>query len=497
MELDLKNSELDDQLKSIEFQINQFNSFGPQKVNILSALSTVTFFLSQQSNYKEMGSKLYDKKFTKVDKKNFSQGYDALTVNYNTLQKNKNDIIIKKKMLYDNLKKTKYYLKGVIIHEGDINYGHYYAYIKNNGRWWQFNDRLVTEVNKRRVFDDAYGYLYEDRNVYCLIYTHEDLDADLQLHKNSLPLNLVKYVNEKNKELRLNEIEKEMDDLIVKMQSRERDIRNVNSYLEFRKLAPRIDCFELFCIDTLNIGVTNPSAYMDAMRVNILDELLAKVKSDNIQNGDINYFTLKRNPEVYRALEKALVKYRIDLPEPSDSCFKMLHKIKNDFINTVKSIIVLGSAAQTLMPRSVEDYLCLLGYYFEIQPFGFCPFNHQQYRMLKENTLYFLIQASYLKQNYKMQFNLHKFVVCMQYCLQILVERKLLDEFPEDFTDSYICFLIDEIDAAINGYPNWINVTELAQQLKNTSNSRKTFTIPPMQKTDYVLVSLEEHNKRS
>lgn len=488
MRLDLKNNELNTELKSLDFQLNQFTAFGPQKVNLLAALSTVTFFLSQQSNYKDTGSKLYDKKFGKIDKTKFSQSYDAVTSNFNILQKNKNDVIMKKKMLYENIKKTKYNLKGVIIHEGDNNHGHYYAYIKNDGRWWQFNDRLVTEVDRRRVFDDAYGNIYEERNVYCLVYTHDSMDINLILSHVSLPRSLIQFVSDRNIEIKTREIEKDMDDLIVKMQVKEREIRNSNSFLEFRRLVPRIECFELFCIDSLHRGVTNPSSYMDTTRVSILDDLLRKVNTDAISNADLNYFNLKNNPDVYKALEKALIKYRIDLPEPSESCLKLLKRFRLDYVDTIKAVVVLGTAIQSLAPSSMNDYANLLAYYFSIKNFGVTAFNEDHYKILKENTLYFIIQAHYLRKTQKQKFSLQDFVHCIRICLQILTEMKLLDPTPGDYTDNYIIYLTIEIDSFIAGYPGWDKVMELVRCFKNSALEKKTFTLQSLPKSDHVLV---------
>jgi len=42
---------------------------------------------------------------------------------------------------------TKYRLCGTINHIGSINYGHYYAYIKIDDIWYEFNDSIVKKVN--------------------------------------------------------------------------------------------------------------------------------------------------------------------------------------------------------------------------------------------------------------------------------------------------------------------------------------------------------------
>lgn len=46
------------------------------------------------------------------------------------------------------MKKHKYYLQSILIHEGAAESGHYYTYIYNPllKRWFKFNDIHVTEV---------------------------------------------------------------------------------------------------------------------------------------------------------------------------------------------------------------------------------------------------------------------------------------------------------------------------------------------------------------
>ena len=46
--------------------------------------------------------------------------------------------------LYKN--NTKYRLFGTINHIGSINSGHYYAYIRINEIWYEFNDSIVRKV---------------------------------------------------------------------------------------------------------------------------------------------------------------------------------------------------------------------------------------------------------------------------------------------------------------------------------------------------------------
>ena len=44
--------------------------------------------------------------------------------------------------------KLMYHLHGVLVHSGDVNGGHYFAFIRpeKDGRWYRFDDDKVTPV---------------------------------------------------------------------------------------------------------------------------------------------------------------------------------------------------------------------------------------------------------------------------------------------------------------------------------------------------------------
>lgn len=69
-----------------------------------------------------------------------------------------------------------YRLHAVLVHEGQANAGHYWAYIYNQPRqvWLKYNDISVTESSWEELERDSYGGL---RNVsaYCLMYINDKL----------------------------------------------------------------------------------------------------------------------------------------------------------------------------------------------------------------------------------------------------------------------------------------------------------------------------------
>ena len=68
---------------------------------------------------------------------------------------------------YDSSKPLVYELYGVINHYGSMNFGHYTAYCKNNGKWKQYDDSKVSEINDENdvVTDAAYVLFYRRKKL--------------------------------------------------------------------------------------------------------------------------------------------------------------------------------------------------------------------------------------------------------------------------------------------------------------------------------------------
>lgn len=56
--------------------------------------------------------------------------------------------------LEDNGKVNQYHLHSILVHTGNMEYGHYYAFIRPGleDRWYEFNDARVTEISKQHAF---------------------------------------------------------------------------------------------------------------------------------------------------------------------------------------------------------------------------------------------------------------------------------------------------------------------------------------------------------
>ena len=59
-----------------------------------------------------------------------------------------------------------YHLKGIVVHTGEIDGGHYYSFIKerpsghrsaSHCKWWRFDDSFVEVWDDARLEEDCYG----------------------------------------------------------------------------------------------------------------------------------------------------------------------------------------------------------------------------------------------------------------------------------------------------------------------------------------------------
>lgn len=72
-----------------------------------------------------------------------------------------------------------YHLHGVCIHDGTAEGGHYYSYIRDHkqGVWRLYNDHRVSEVEEKKVYEEANGGSLT-KSAYYVIYIS---DKELQL----------------------------------------------------------------------------------------------------------------------------------------------------------------------------------------------------------------------------------------------------------------------------------------------------------------------------
>jgi hypothetical protein len=74
-----------------------------------------------------------------------------------------------------------YKLKGVVVHTGSADSGHYYSFIEDaNKNWFEFNDSSVSPFDIKNLPEEAFGTKdsYEDKvkNAYLLFYERVEHD---------------------------------------------------------------------------------------------------------------------------------------------------------------------------------------------------------------------------------------------------------------------------------------------------------------------------------
>ncbi|XP_048368945.1 ubiquitin carboxyl-terminal hydrolase 28 isoform X1 [Sphaerodactylus townsendi] len=107
-----------------------------------------------------------------------------------------------------SLNQVPYHLHAVLVHEGEANAGHYWAYIYNQPQktWLRYNDISVTEASWEEVERDSFGGL-KNTSAYCLMYINEALfrsaaDEDdgghFEREAETLRSELQQYIQENN-----------------------------------------------------------------------------------------------------------------------------------------------------------------------------------------------------------------------------------------------------------------------------------------------------------
>lgn len=113
-----------------------------------------------------------------------------------------------------------YKLRGIIIHMGTAENGHYYSFIKENEQWYEFNDTVVRKIDPKDIPNEAFGgeekfsfhsnpaFKYKNRNAYILLYErgqYFELNKEEEkltpwnctLNNNEIEFNEVKEENER------------------------------------------------------------------------------------------------------------------------------------------------------------------------------------------------------------------------------------------------------------------------------------------------------------
>ncbi|ADM11193.1 ubiquitin carboxy-terminal hydrolase [Encephalitozoon intestinalis ATCC 50506] len=96
-----------------------------------------------------------------------------------------------------------YNLYSVIVHRGDHDEGHFYAYVKIKGKWIKFNDTVVTEAGEVEALEHNFGgrHPYKDKvrdhSGYYLVYLKKGMEDELLNAKVTIPLQTEEMLKKK------------------------------------------------------------------------------------------------------------------------------------------------------------------------------------------------------------------------------------------------------------------------------------------------------------
>ncbi len=173
-------------IRALEQALSSFKSFGPDKLSLPNVLSTTVHFLQNQNEGMKTEQEEGVKLFSPGQIGDLGHGAESMKQTVELLggfEKTVREQIgnmeaqlaeyqNKVAHSYDHMQKYKYQLHSIIIHSGQADSGHYYAYIYDfeQRKWRKYNDMQVVEVAEEEVFKNAVGEENSLTSAYCLVY---------------------------------------------------------------------------------------------------------------------------------------------------------------------------------------------------------------------------------------------------------------------------------------------------------------------------------------
>ena len=184
-------------IHALEQALTNYRKFGPDQLNLPKVLSTAIHFLQHQNEgmiteSEEPGLKLYSP--AKIG--DLGHGTEAMKLATEFLSEYektvKSQIEQMESLLaeyqskvahsYDHMRNYKYQLHSIVIHSGQADSGHYFAYIFDfeQNKWRKYNDMNITEISEEEVIKTAIGEENSTVSAYCLIYVSKENEMRVQ-----------------------------------------------------------------------------------------------------------------------------------------------------------------------------------------------------------------------------------------------------------------------------------------------------------------------------
>lgn len=148
----------------------------------------------------------------------------------------------------DKKSPTLYELFGVLVHQGDATFGHYYCFLRpsTDPQWFEFNDSTVRLVSKAEAIDDNFGGKastkkksfwgsYDDMKSYSgyvLVYVKKEEEQSIfePIHDESIPKHLKDYFAEAKEEKEISAWSQTTVSLITESDAKENCVHGKNCY---------------------------------------------------------------------------------------------------------------------------------------------------------------------------------------------------------------------------------------------------------------------------
>ena len=447
IEIEKKNSKVKNKLVKLKNEL--YDLTGPLmkggKMGLIETLENLKELIHAQKSYQKNDSKRYIKEFIglPLDLKALDKRIAKLE---NTKNEKENKIKKKEKYIskcFNPFTGMNYILKGVIMHQGDAEQGHYFSYNKLGENWFIMDDSKVTKVDREQVLLDGFGKIFEDRGAYCLVYEEESFNKNLSDISAILGEELRSFIDDSDANLLQLLVKDEMSDFYKKFKIK---LENINPKASQPKFGlPRFDTFENYIIDQMNKKGKEQirAIYNVLMLEESLKEFCKKQEKFKIE---LSYLNQNENEETFKELKKQIKENTITIPVED----KEIEKLKDDIMferkkykNYLKSILMLTKAFDYLRKGSTYyiDFAETLNLYLnkafhknkELECFLLEIFEQELDEILKTkeriqksfiNSCYFIL----IRKNCKRE-SLDNLLKYMKDNIDILKNRKLFNKF--------------------------------------------------------------------
>lgn len=197
---------------------------------------------------------MYNSFLADINTTKLQKATDELRSKFNGLEDKKKDLMNQIKQQFSSINKTLYVLKGIIIHDGSPNFGHYTCYVKQNKQWYFFDDTNVVQVSQEQVYSEARGDGKKAKNLYALVYIKQEIDSVMSPLDQVLPKDLIDYINSQDTIIAKEQKQDRLEIVAQKFFFKRKEIIEQRSYQSFYNSTqhPRINSFDLYLFDKQN-----------------------------------------------------------------------------------------------------------------------------------------------------------------------------------------------------------------------------------------------------